>query len=471
MLLTFLAIAMCVPATIDLVNHYSDWQVFLGVAGITLFVGVLTMLATRTVRGSKLNLRQAFLLTTLSWLVISSFAALPFFFSDLDMTLADSFFESMSGVTTTGATVISDLNHAPPGILMWRALLQWLGGLGIIVIALAILPTLSVRGMQLFLTEAFDLADKVLPRAAQLAAGLGVMYFIITFICAISLWFAGMDVFDAVAHAMSTISTGGYSTKDDSIGYFNIPAIHWIVTFGMILGSLPFIHYVGIAHGDIRSILRDRQVQCFLMLVLIAVALVSIWITYYINLDPYDAVRFAAFNVVSIITGTGYITMDFSTWGGFAVTLMLFLMFLGGCSGSTTCGIKIFRFQVLYAMAKVRFARLLRPHGIFIPYYNRKPIPESLSESVTGFVFLYIICFCLVAIGLAAMGLDSITALSGAATTISNVGPGLGSIIGPAENFDKLPDAAKWLLSFAMLLGRLEIFTVLLLLTPRFWSK
>ncbi|AHC73926.1 cation transporter [Candidatus Endolissoclinum faulkneri L5] len=470
-LLTSLALSMSVPAAIDLVNDYSDWQVFLDAAGMTLFVGVIVILVTRKLRQSKLNLHQAFLLTTLSWLATASVGALPFVFSDLDMTLADSFFESMSGVTTTGATVISDLGRASPGLLMWRALLQWLGGLGIIVIALAVLPTVRVGGMQLFAAEAFELAHKALPRASDLAAGLGIMYFIVTFVCALALFAAGMDMFDAVAHAMSTISTGGYSTKDDSIGYFKVPAIDWIVTFGMIAGSLPFIHYVGIARGDIRSILRDRQVQWFLTLVLISVALIAIWIKHYIDLNSYDAIRLAAFNVVSIITGTGYLTADFSNWGGFAITLILLLMFVGGCSGSTTCGIKIFRFQILYAIAKVRFARLLQPHGVFIPYYNRKPIPQSVLESVIGFVFLYILFFGIVAIGLAAMGLDPITALSGAATTISNVGPGLGPIIGPAENFDKLPEAAKWLLCFAMLLGRLEIFTVLLLFTPKFWSK
>jgi trk system potassium uptake protein TrkH len=471
LLLTFLAVAMCVPAAVDLATEHPDWQVFLGAAGITLFIGVSMMLATRTVRGAKLGLRQAFVLTTLSWVAIAAFGALPFAFSELDMSTADAFFESMSGVTTTGATVIDNLDAAPPGILLWRALLQWLGGVGIIVMALAVLPMLSVGGMQLFVTEAFDTPDKVLPRAAQLAGGIGSLYLGLTFVCAVALWLAGMDGFDAVAHAMTTIATGGYSTKDASVGYFNTPAIDWIITVGMIVGSLPFVHYLRIARGDTRSILRDSQVRWFLSIVVICVALVAVWILTQIGLGTHDALRYAAFNVVSVITGTGYATTDFGAWGGFVTTMMLILMFVGGCAGSTTCGIKIFRFQVLYATAKVQLARLLRPHGVFIPYYNRKPIPEAVSEAVMGFFFLYILCFGLVAMALAAMGLDFITALSGSATAISNVGPGLGPIIGPAGNFDPLPDAAKWLLCFAMLLGRLELFTVLVLITPTFWRK
>ncbi|MDF1794241.1 MAG: TrkH family potassium uptake protein [Thalassobaculaceae bacterium] len=471
MLLTFLAVAMCVPAAVDLATGHPDWQVFLGAAGITLFIGISLMLSTRTVRGAKLGLRQAFVLTTMSWVAIATFGALPFAFSELEMSVADAFFESMSGVTTTGSTVIDNLDGAPPGILLWRALLQWLGGVGIIVMALAVLPMLSVGGMQLFATEAFDTPDKVLPRAAQLASGIGGMYLLLTFACAVALWLAGMEGFDAVAHAMTTIATGGYSTKDASVGYFNTPAIDWIITAGMIVGSLPFVHYLRIARGDSRGLMRDSQVRWFLSIVGICVALVALWILTQIGLGTHDALRYAAFNVVSVITGTGYATTDFGAWGGFVATMMLILMFIGGCAGSTTCGIKIFRFQVLYATAKVQLARLLRPHGVFIPYYNRKPIPEAVSEAVMGFFFLYILCFGLIAMALAAMGLDIVTALSGAATSISNVGPGLGQIIGPAGNFDPLPDAAKWLLCFAMLLGRLELFTVLVLITPTFWRK
>jgi len=471
LLLTLLATAMCIPAAVDLATGHPDWQVFLGAAVITVFIGASLMLSTRTVKGTKLGLRQAFVLTTLSWLSIAAFGALPFAFSELEMTAADSFFESMSGITTTGSTVIDNLDGAPPGILLWRALLQWLGGIGIIVMALAVLPMLSVGGMQLFQTEAFDAPDKVLPRAAQLAGAIGGIYLTLTFAWAVALWLAGMEGFDALAHAMTTIATGGYSTKDASVGYFNAPSIDWIITAGMIVGSLPFVHYLRIVRGDGRGLLRDSQVRWFLAIVTSAVVLVTLWIWTQIGLGSADALRYAAFNVTSVMTGTGYATTDFGAWGGFVSTIMLILMFVGGCAGSTTCGIKIFRFQVLYATAKVQLARLLQPHGVFIPYYNRKPIPEQVSEAVMGFFFLYILCFGLLAMALAALGLDMVTALSGAATAISNVGPGLGPVIGPAGNFDPLPEAAKWLLSFGMLLGRLELFTVLVLLTPTFWRK
>lgn len=471
LLLTLLSVAMCIPAAVDLTTGHPDWQVFLGAAAITLFVGVSLMLSTRTVKGSKLGLRQAFVLTTMSWVAIATFGALPFAFSELEMTAADAFFESMSGVTTTGSTVIDSLDEAPPGILLWRALLQWLGGIGIVVMALAVLPMLSVGGMQLFQTEAFDAPDKVLPRAAQLAGGISGVYLTLTFAWSVALWLAGMDWFDAVAHAMTTISTGGYSTKDASVGYFNSEAIDWIITAGMVMGSLPFVHYLRAVRGDARGFWRDSQVRWFFAILLASVALIALWIWGRVGLGALDAARYSAFNVVSVMTGTGYATTDFGAWGGFVSTMMLILMFVGGCAGSTTCGIKIFRVQVLYATARVQLARLLRPHGVFIPYYNRKPIPETVSEAVMGFFFLYMLCFGLLAMTLAAMGLDMVTAISGAATAISNVGPGLGAIIGPAGNFDTLPDAAKWALSFGMLLGRLELFTVLVLLTPTFWRK
>lgn len=471
LLLSVLAGAMCVPAVFDIAVGHADWQVFLGAAAVTAFIGTSLMVTNRLGGKTRLTLRQAFILTALSWLSIGAFGALPFAFSELDMSAADAFFESMSGVTTTGSTVIVGLDLAPPGILLWRSLLQWLGGIGIVVMALAVLPMLSVGGMQLFQTEAFDQPEKVLPRAAQLAGGIITVYLFLTFTWMIALWFAGLGWFDALSHAMTTIATGGYSTKDESIGHFESDAVEWIVIGGMIVGSLPFVHYLRITHGSWGGIVRDSQVRWFMTIVLVMVTLVTWWIWRNMDYPLGDGIRDAAFNVISVMTGTGYATADFAKWGGFATSLLLVLMFVGGCAGSTTCGIKIFRFQVLYATAKVQLARLLRPHGIFIPYYNRKPIPDTVSEAVMGFFFLYILCFSLIAMGLAAMDLDMITALSGAATAISNVGPGLGPIIGPTGSFDPLPDSAKWLLAFGMLLGRLELFTVLVMLTPGFWRR
>ncbi|MBU0724974.1 MAG: TrkH family potassium uptake protein [Alphaproteobacteria bacterium] len=468
-MLTGLAAAMLLPALVDLMMGYADWQVFAASALVTLFCGVSLMLTTQGKRTTVLNLRQAFLLTTLIWVVVALFGALPFMFSDLELSYTDAFFEAMSGVTTTGSTVIVGLDNTAPGLLLWRALLQWLGGIGIVVMAMGLLPMLSVGGMQMFKTEAFDTPEKVLPRAARFAGWLSLVYVGITALCALALYIAGMSGFDAIAHAMTTIATGGYSTKDASVGHFNSASVDWIITAGMILGSLPFIAYLKMLRGDSRMLLHDSQIRWFLTIALSAGLVATIWQVAMLSAHPLDALRYAFFNCVSVLTGTGFATTDFSQWGGFAMSLMLFLMFIGGCAGSTTCGIKIFRVQIAYATAGAQLGRLLRPHGVFIPHFNRKPIPDEVSNSVMGFLVVYMLCFLVLAMVLGALGLDFVTAVSGAATAISNVGPGLGDVIGPAGNFSTLPDAAKWALSLAMLMGRLELFTVLILLAPSFW--
>ena len=465
-----LALAMCLPAVADAAVYNPDWKVFALASAFTLLIGVMLMLTAHSANRS-LNQRQAFVLTTLSWTIIPAFAALPFTFSELNMSYTDAFFEAMSGITTTGSTVLTGLDFAPPGILLWRALLQWLGGIGIIAMAIAILPMLQVGGMQLFRTESSDSSDKVIPRAAQLIAFIGFIYLGITLLCALAYWLAGMTGFEAVAHAMTTIATGGFSTSDQSIGRFASPAVDAIAVVFMLLGSLPFVLYLRALRGNPRALWRDSQVRWFLSVVALAVGAMTVYLYVNVDMEIGNALQLASFNVVSVITGTGYATADFGLWGSFALTLLLFLMFVGGCAGSTTCGIKIFRFQVLYATAVTQIRHLLEPHGVFIAYYNGRPIPDSVGDSVMSFFFLYAVAFAVIATGLGLIGLDFLTAVSGAATAISNVGPGLGDVIGPAGTFASLPDSAKWLLSLAMLLGRLELFTVLVLLTPAFWSR
>ncbi|MEE8272407.1 MAG: TrkH family potassium uptake protein [Alphaproteobacteria bacterium] len=470
-LLSTLAAAMLLPALVDLSVGNPDWHVFAAASGATLFVGVALSVTTRGHRFD-LKVRQAFILTALSWVVIAAFGALPFVFSELRLSYTDAFFEAMSGITTTGSTVISGLDTAPPGILVWRALLQWLGGIGIIVMALSVLPLLQVGGMQLFRMESSDTSDKVLPRAAQIATSIGLIYVALTLICAASYALAEMPWFDALAHAMTTIATGGFSTSDKSIGVFDSAAVDTIATVFMIVGGLPFVLYLRAVRGDPQALLRDGQVRWFLTIVAVAVAVMTIYVWQaHDGIDLPHALRLSAFNVVSIITGTGYATDDFSVWGSFSLSAFFFLMFIGGCAGSTTCGIKIFRFQVAYATARAQMHKLLNPHGVFIAYYNRRPIPESVSESVMSFFFLFVVCYVLLAAALGLLGLDFLTSISGAATAIANVGPGLGEVIGPAGTFDALPDPAMWLLSFAMLLGRLELFTVLVLVIPSFWRN
>ncbi len=461
---------MLVPTIVDLANNNLDWQVFISSSGFTLFVGILFILTTRS-KFRNLSIRQAFLLTTMSWVILPIFAALPFTFSELDLDYTDAFFESMSGITTTGSTVITSLDTAPPGILLWRSLLQWLGGIGIIVMALSILPMLQVGGMQLFKMEFAERIEKALPRATQIGAWISIIYFTLTAICATLYWIVGMSGFDAINHAMTTVATGGYSTHDNSIGVFDHAGIDIIATIFMILGSLPFLLYLQAIHSSIRPLLKDSQVRWFIYILSIAVIFVIVNLMVKNDWGFWMALRYASFNVTSIMTGTGYATTDYGQWGSFALIMFYLLMFIGGCAGSTTCGIKIFRIQVLYQTARRQLMRLLQPNGVFVAYYNGKSIPYSVADSVMSFFFLFAVIFCLLAAALGMLGLDFITATSGAGTALANVGPGLGPIIGPSGNFSSLPDAAKWVMSFGMLLGRLEIFTVLVLFSRHFWQN
>ena len=468
LLLATLAVVMCIPAIADFAYGHPDWQVFAVSAATTFFVGV-TMALTSKTRDMKLTIRHAFMITTTRWMAMTLFASLPFAFSELDMGFTDAVFESMSGITTTGSTVISGLENAPPGILLWRSLLQWLGGIGIIVMGIAVLPMLQVGGMQLFRMESSDQSDKAMPRAAQIASAIGVIYLLLTLIWAGFYWLAGMTGFDAISHSMTTIATGGFSNHDESFAYFNSATIDYIASAGMLIGALPFILYLRMLQGDMLAVVNDSQVQWFLVFVAGVIVTTCGWLMLEIGEDPLNALRLATFNIVSIITGTGYATDDYSIWGSFSPVIFFFIMFIGGCSGSTTCGIKVFRFQVLYAAARTQIHHLLQPHGVFIPYFNKRPISEEIIISVLSFFFMWFFTFALLTLGLSLLGLDFVTAFSSAATSIANVGPALGPVAGPSGNFSSFPDAAKWLMAGGMLLGRLELFTVIVMLSRSFW--
>jgi len=471
-LVSVLACGMMVPALVDFAYGNPDWVVFLVSSALTLFVGVLLVLSNRTGQ-LRLSIRQAFLMTTVSWIVLPGFAAVPFVLADPDISYTDAFFEAMSGITTTGSTVMTGLDLMPPGLLLWRGVLQWLGGLGIIIMALTVMPMLRVGGMQMFRVEAFETQEKVLPRAAGLATALVSIYLALTLAWAVMLYTVGMAPLEATVHAMTTIATGGYSTRDASVGHFRSAGVDWIVTAGMLVGSIPFLLYFQAVRGRPRLLLRDTQVQWFLGTAAMGVLVVAWWLWRDAGMDAPNALRYAAFNTVSVMTGTGYATADYWQWGGMAggapVAVLFCLMFVGGCAGSTSCGIKVFRFQILASMATIQLRRLLQPNGVFIPTYNKKPIQAGVPEAVMAFFFMYALSVAFLAMLLGLTGLDFVTALSGAATAISNVGPGMGDIIGPAGNFSTLPDTAKWLLSAGMLLGRLELFAVLVLFLPRFW--
>lgn len=468
-LMAIFGTAMLVPALVDAALGNWTANVFVTSSAVTTSLGVGLYLVSRG-RGAGLNAREAIVMTVGVWVVLPMVGALPLYWSGVTPTYTDAFFEAMSGVTTTGATVITGLDDLPMGILMWRAVLQWLGGLGIVVMAIAVLPMLQVGGMQLFRTEAFDTPEKILPRARQISGQMVLIYLALTLACAMLYALAGMTIADGVMHAMTTIATGGFSSRDTSVGFWNAaPWISWIAVVFMIAGSLPFFHYIQLVQGRASPFWRDAQVRVFI--VVLGVLIVVIW-GYAMARDVApraEALRLAAFNTTSIMTGTGYATANYDAWGPFAQAFFLIIMFIGGCAGSTACGIKIFRFQILYENMREQIGRLAFPHGVFVKRFAGRRLPDQVSSAVMSFFFLYFLSFGALSVALSFTGLDFLTAVSGAATAVSNVGPGLGDIVGPTGNFASLPDTAKWLLSFGMLLGRLELFTVLVLFIPAFW--
>ena len=470
-LLTTLAVSMLAPFTVDLFNGHEDWKIFAAAGTLTLFVGGLLVLTNQS-QVRKLSIRQAFLLTAASWFFLTMFAALPFVFSEIKLSYTDAFFEAMSGLTTTGSTVITGLDDAPPGILIWRAILQWLGGIGIIVMAIAILPLLRVGGMQLFRMESSDQSEKALPRAAQVASAIGGIYFAVTAIWAFGYWLSGMSGFEALVHAMTTIATGGFSTYSSSIGYFQNPKIEIIAIIFIVLGSIPFIAYLKFVKGDQKIFFKDVQIKGLIYIFIVSILLMLLYLL--LSNKEYsfaENLRISTFNVVSILSGTGYVTSDFSLWGKFPLIFFLFLMFIGGCAGSTTCGIKIFRFQILGLFILNQIKKLIYPHGIFPMKYNNEKISNPFIYSIMTFIFLYFFIFFILAALLSLDGLDFVSAISGSATAISNVGPGLGDMIGPNGNFSDLSTFSKLSLSLGMLLGRLELFAVLVLFFPSFWKN
>ena len=468
-LLIILGVFMLIPFFVQLIYDQKD-STFLSSAFVTIFMGTLLVL-TNLEENKKLNLKQAFLLTTLSWLSIAIFGSLPFLLSNLGLSFVDSFFESMSGITTTGSTIITNLDNAPKGILIWRAILQWLGGIGVIVMAITVLPLLNVGGMQVFRMQA-DTTEKILPKAREVTLIISIIYLALTLSCGIAYWSFGMNIFDSVAHSMTTIATGGFSTYSDSIGHFQNPKIEVISIIFIILGSLPFIAYLKFVKGNKKIFFKDSQIKGLIYLIIFSTLLMFFYLFFTNNeYSFFENLRISAFNVLSILSGTGYVTTDFSLWGKFPLIFFLFLMFVGGCAGSTTCGIKIFRFQILWLFALNQIKKLVYPHGIFPLKYNNEKISNTFIYSIITFIFLYFFIFFILSAFLSLNGLDFITAISGAATAISNVGPGLGDVIGPSANFSSLPSFSKLGLSLGMLLGRLELFAVLVLFFPSFWKN
>ena len=470
LLLCIEAVAMLIPLIVDLIYGNTDWKDFFLSSIITFIIGLVLYISFKR-KKIVIKIREAFLLTILSWLIVAVFASLPFVFTSANLSYTDSFFETISGITTTGATVINNFENLHHGILIWRSLLQWFGGMGIIIFAMAILPTLHIGGMQLIHLEQDDPYEKTLPKINQFVLEIFILYSVLTIICSILYYIFGMNSFDAINHAMTTISTGGFSTHNSSFGFFDSYKIEIIAILFMIIGSLPFVVFLKFIHGDKKSLFLDDQIKLFFLLLTILVIITTIWLNNKIDLNIDQSIRLAMFNITSILTGTGYTSYNYNLWGSFGLVIMIIIMFIGGCAGSTTGGIKIFRLQLLFRGTITQIKKLTHPHGVFITSFNNRSVTDDTYNSIMGFFFIYILVFILASIALSLFNLDFLTSFSAAASAISNVGPGLGEIIGPNANYSSIDSGAKWILAITMLIGRLELFTFLVLLSISFWKK
>ncbi len=470
LLVASLGVTMLGPLALDIADQNGEWPIFFEAATITILAGILTAIACSNGMADRLTLRQTFLLTSLVWIMLPFFGAIPFVLGATQANFTDAFFEAMSGLTTTGGTVFTGLEDLPRGLLFWRAILQWLGGVGIVVVAMVFLPELRVGGMQIFRSEGFDTMGKILPRAGEIASSISTIYIGLTIACAFAYAGAGMGRFDAVVHAMTTVSTGGMANTDASFGAYSASS-HYIAAAFMILAALPFVRYVQLMAGSAQPIWHDSQIRGFLGVITIAVLLITSWVWGRDGNMTEAAFREALFNVTSIISGTGFSSADYMSWGTFPVVMFFFIGLIGGCAGSTSCSIKVFRFQLLLASIKSQIRQIHSPHGMFPPRYDGKTVSEDVLNSVMAFFVAFLLLLGFVAVLLGMTGLDFITSVSGAAAAIANIGPGLGTEIGPAGNYAGINNAAKWILSVAMFVGRLEIMVVLVILTPKFWRS
>jgi trk system potassium uptake protein TrkH len=468
-ILAAFAAAMLIPMAFDLDHGHADWRAFAAAAAITLFAAGLLVLGGWTGARPRFTAREGFLLTAVSWVAASCFGSLPLVFGELRLSFTDAFFETASGLTTTGATLLTRLDTLSRGLLLWRALLQGIGGIGIVVMVVALFPFLRVGGMQLFRSEFSEKLEKPLPRAAQIAGVTVLAYLALMLACLCAYWALGMSLFDAFTHAMTTVATAGFANYDESFAAFKSAAIEWTAVVFMAASALPLFLYVHLMRAEWSSVWRNSQVKWFLTLTAAAVALLTLWLWRSQGLPPDAALRLAAFNVISLASTTGYASADYGQWGSVAAIVFLGLMLMGGCTGSTAGAVKVLRFEIMARLAGASIRRLIHRHGVVRLVYNGRPLGEDVITSIMVFGFIYFASFAALALALGALGLDFVTAVSGAASAVGNIGPGLGEIIGPAGNYASLPDAAKWLLAIGMLMGRLEFLAVLVLFTRRFW--
>ena len=465
---------MLIPAGFDFfANQQQNGEVFLLCALAVAFLGTLISALSYRNWEEKPSPKEMFVITSSIWFWIGLTSALPFYFSGFNLSITDAVFESISGLTTTGATILAHIDDMPKGFLIWRAILQWIGGIGIVILAITVLPILRIGGMQLFTTESSDSSGKDSPFVTSKLRRFIYVYIFMTCLCVWSLFVAGMDLFDATAHALTCVSTGGFSTHDLSIGYFQSPIIEWILIFFMTVGGLPLALVAAFCDGQWKKVKSNTQAKTFLLILLSIILPISIlmWAIMPQFSSFSTTLRVFTFHVVSIITTTGYVTENYALWGSFFVLLFFFLTAVGGCTGSTTGGIKIFRFSILAKTLKRHLTLMVSPHAVVFPRYDDKPVTDDIMFGVLSFITIFFLTTIICALGLSLTGLDLITSLSGTLTAVANVGPGLGSIIGPDKSFILLPNTAKWLLAVAMILGRLEFMTIVVLFLPKLWVK
>ncbi|MDO5620485.1 MAG: TrkH family potassium uptake protein [Paracoccus sp. (in: a-proteobacteria)] len=469
-LMTVLGAMMLLPMLVDLWHGQPHWQVFLVSAPLTMLAGCMIWLASRTNEQS-LTVQQAFLLTSGLWAVLPLCGALPFMIGVPYASFTDAYFEAMSGMTTTGTTAFPRLDDLSQGTHLWRGMLNWTGGLGIVVVAMIFLPVMKVGGMQFFRSEGFDTLGKALPRALDIAAEMTRVYLGLTILCAVCFAFLGMSGFDAVMHALTTVSTGGFSNYDASFGYYT-GAPQYAAALFMVLASIPFVRMVQLLRGNAQPIWRDVQIRAYLRWIVYAIVLIIVWRLVYIrDMAPQDMLRETLFNVVSTISGTGFSSVNVLLWGHLPFVILFLVGLIGGCTGSTVCSVKVFRYLVLFQAVRAMIRRMLSPHRIYTLRLDGRVLEADVVNSVIAFFTLFILTFGLLIVGLAMTGLHPMTALTGAWTAIANVGPVWGPEITANGSIQNLNQPAKWLMILGMYLGRLELVSVLVLLLPRFWRS
>lgn len=466
--LSKIAWLMLLPIAVALFTNFEGLAEFL--RAFVLLYAISFILTRRKPTNLNLRVKDMLLMTTLTWIVTCIFASLPFILIQ-HISFADAYFETMSGLTTTGSSVLSNLDSIAPSLLMWRSTLQWIGGLGFIVMAVAVLPFLNVGGMTLFRTESSDWSEKSLPHAKDVATNIIKVYSFLTALCTLSFMWGGMSFYDAINHAFTTLSTGGFSTHDSSMNGFSV-SVQWFTTLFMFLGSLPFLLFTQALHQkSFKILLHDQQIQGFFFFILAMGSFLTLWLWHKDIFNFSDSLRIAFFSLINIMSTTGFSLGNFDQWTAVTTLILAIAFLLGGCSGSTAGGIKTFRFQIIFKVLRSQISQLIHPNSISPIHYNRKIVANETIFAIIAFIFCYFLSIFILGILMTMTGMDVLDSLSSAMTAVGNVGPGLGAHVGPSGNFADIPESAKWLMSVGMLLGRLEITTAIVLLFPTMWRN